>query len=211
MAYALKRGDTWVEVAGGFKAMKLVNDVWDEVSLPSNWLELSTEEDRAELGLFEIEEPDHAPASVRVLGSVIEGDDRPQRVWQTEPIPLGDLRAQAVARIAARRWDRQQSMLWNGNTVPSDDTTLGRIMATVKLAELQGKEPGDVVAHWKFSPGALTPVTLAQAIGYGVAIGAHLQALFQREAELAAVVLAPGASADTIIAGAEAQWDTPVS
>lgn len=209
MAYAIRREGAWAEIFGGFKALIEVNGELDDVSFPANWLELVSEEERAAVGAFEIEEPEPAPASLRVIGSVIEGEDLPRRVWLTEAIPLGELRADALARIASRRWSRQQIMLWNGNAVPSDDTTLGRIMATVKLAEIQGKAPGDIVAQWKFAPGFQTPVTFAQAIDYGVTIGAHYQACYSREAELAAIVIAPGASAEAILAAAETEWEAP--
>lgn len=124
-------------------------------------------------------------------------------------VDLTELRAQALARLAARRWQEQQTMDWNGQIVPSDDTTLTRIMATVKLAELQGKASGDVVARWKFGPGPLTAITLGQVIAYGIAIGANLQACFNREAELAELVLDAESDAEAILAAAEADWIVP--
>lgn len=204
MAFALQRDGAWSEIFGSFKVTRLVNGELDEVSYASNWPDLAPADERAEIGVFEIEEPGPPPAGFRVIGTAIEGDDRPRRVWLTEAIPVAELRTEAQIRLAARRWERQQTMLWNGSTVPADDTTLGRIMATVKLAEIQEKAPGDIVAHWKFAPGFLTPVTLAQAIDYGVSIGAHYQACFSWEAALAAIVIAPGASAEAILAAAEA-------
>lgn len=206
MAYAIRREDGWSEISGGFKAAMLVNDELDEVSFPGNWTELATAEEREAIGIFPIEEPGLVAPGVRVTGSTIEGDEAPRRVWQTEAIPLDDLRAAALARLAARRWVEQQTTVWNGQAMPSDDVTLGRIMATVKLAELQGKASGDVVAKWKFGPGPLTAITLGQVTAYGIAIGVHLQACFDREAELAAAVLDPAADAAAILAAAEADW-----
>lgn len=207
MARAIRKDGIWHEIFGSFTAPKIVNDVLDELSYPANWPDLATAEERAEIGIADIVEPAPAGPGVRVIGQTIEGDEVPHRIWLTEPLPIGELRADALARIATRRWERQQTMLWNGNAVPSDDTTLGRIMATVKLAEIQGKASGDIVAHWKFAPGYLTPVTLAQAIDYGVSIGVHYQACFSREAELAGIVVAPGASAEAILAASDAPWE----
>ncbi len=206
MAYAIKRDGEWIEITGGFKVARLVNDEMDDISYPGNWVDLATEEERAEIGVLEIVEPEPAPIGMRVIGTAIGGDEAPGRAWLTEAIPLDELRAQALATLAARRWVRQQTMDWNGQAVPSDDATLTRIMATVKLAELQARGPGDVVAKWKFGPGSLTPVTLAQVIAYGIAIGANLQACFDREAELAAVALDPANDAAAILAAAEAEW-----
>jgi hypothetical protein len=203
----------WVEIGPeGFTAIVTVEDGVNEpyedlMQYPPNWVQAVAPEQRAALGIVEILEPEPAPAGVRVIGYVIEGEDLPRRKWLTEPIPLAELRAEALARLAMRRWERQQVMLWNGNPVPSDDATLGRILGAIKLAEFEGKVPDDVVAGWKFEPGYLTPVTLAQAIDYGVKIGAHIQACFNREAELAKIVIAPGASAAAILAASEAPWE----
>lgn len=133
MTYAIKKDGEWREIFGSFKAVVEVNGVPDELSFPSNWLDLSTEEERAAIGIIEIAEPEAAPAGERVIGDVIEVEtveaeievereidgktetvietvevDRPRRVWLTEAIrpdeQLVAVRTRRNALLAESDW-----------------------------------------------------------------------------------------------------------
>lgn len=99
MVFAYKKDGRWREVAGCFT----LGEGDDALQYPANWPDLATENERAAVGIFVIEEPQPTPATERVIGSEIVGDKAPQRVWITEEIPLDELRAAKWAAAEAIR------------------------------------------------------------------------------------------------------------
>ena len=88
---------------------------------------------------------------------------------------------------AAARYDAEVSgIVLNGSVILTDRDSQGLINGAVALVQIN---PGAVV---RFKTAAATFVTLnaQQVIGIGVAVGAHVQACFAREADVAAEVAA---------------------
>jgi hypothetical protein len=177
MTYARLIAGTWIEVAGSFT----VGDSEDAVQYPAGWLDGATPEQLAELGVVEIVD-DPAPAdALKLTGqTLVDVGGVPHRQWVVPAI--GDIRIELRRQLAAIRWDQQQTMKWRGRVVASDDTTLGRIMAAVMQSQLTQDQTTTV--QWKFGDNDFATLTLADLTAYGMAIGAHLQACYDREAEL---------------------------
>ena len=177
MAFARLVAGTWVEVAGPFA----VGEGADAVQYPAGWLDSATPEQRDELGAVAIvDEPAPADGYKLTGQALVDVDGVPHRRW-VEP-PIGDVRAACRAQVALICWDKQQSMKWRGRVVQADDTTLGRLMAAVMRAQL-ANDPGFSI-RWKFGDNDFDTLTLPDVISYGTAIGTHLQACYDREAEL---------------------------
>jgi hypothetical protein len=97
MAYAMRADGDWIEIDGAFN----LGEGDDLVQYPPNWLEFSTDDERADRGIFAIEEPDDAPAGVKVLGMILTGVDAPVREWVTQEYTLEE--AQALALTASKQ------------------------------------------------------------------------------------------------------------
>lgn len=102
-------------------------------------------------------------------------------------------RLMRLAALADRRWRETQTMTYDGvDDVPADPAT-AVVNATLSMRERQGV-PAAHTQTWKLrSPDVFRTWAHADIEAYGFAIGAHIQACFDREAELAAL-MPPGAS-----------------
>ena len=107
-----------------------------------------------------------------------------------------------LATIAAYRWNRTQRMDYDGETdVPADPAL--SVITSIAVAE-QLAPSGGATRTFKLKPGAFRQWTVAQIVGYGMAIGAHVQACFDREKELAD--LATGGDIAGALAALETGW-----
>lgn len=181
MSYARKVDGAWTEVVGPF----VVGEGLDAIQYPPSWLEGAEPDQLAELGAVAIvEEAPPAPALQALGQALVDVADVPHRRWVLPPV--ADVRAARRAEVAALRWTRQQTVQWNGRAAQADDATLGRLMAAVMRSQLAGN-PAFAI-RWKFGDGDFATLGLAEITGYGIAIGTHLQACYDREAELVAAI-----------------------
>ena len=74
----------------------------------------------------------------------------------------------------------------NGLRVQTDDLSQSRLTAAALAAQL---DPGATV-RWKLATGAFVELTAPQIIALALAVRAHVQACFDREADLAAQIRA---------------------
>ena len=106
---------------------------------------------------------------------------------------LDDLRAAALVRLADIRWRRTLTFDYDGETDVPADPALSVITSLAVADQLaQTAAPGhDPAATRTFklkSPAVFRQWTIAQIVDYGLAIGVHVQACFDREAALAAAI-----------------------
>ena len=114
------------------------------------------------------------------------------------PSPLDN----ALATIANYRWNRTQRMDYDGETdVPADPAL--SVITSIAVAE-QLAPSGGATRTFKLKPGAFRQWSVAQIIGYGMAIGAYVQACFDREEVLAAQ--AEGGDIAGALAALETGW-----
>ncbi len=112
--------------------------------------------------------------------------------------------AEALATIAAYRWNRTQTMTYDGETdVPADPAL--SVITSIAVAE-QLAPSGGATRTFKLKPGAFREWTVAQITAYGMAIGAYVQACFDREEVLAAQ--AEGGDIAGALADLETGWPT---
>lgn len=116
------------------------------------------------------------------------------------PIPPVPALDDALAIIADYRWDRTQAMNYDGETAVPADRALS-VITSIAVAE-QLAPSGGATRTFKLKPGVFREWTVAQIAAYGMAIGAYVQACFEREKAL--VDQATGGD----IAGALAELET---
>lgn len=111
-----------------------------------------------------------------------------------------------LAALAARRWEAQTGgTTLNGLPVKTDETTTANITAAYFKAS---QDPSYVVRNWKMETGFFTALDAATVIAIGGAIEEHVQACFDREADLTtAIMLAADVAALNAI-DIETGWPT---
>lgn len=116
-----------------------------------------------------------------------------------EAIDPADFRLKRLAALADRRWRATQTMTFDGVTDVPADPAMAVVNATLSMRERQGV-PAGATQIWKLrSPDVFRTWAHADIEAYGFAIGAHIQACFDREAELAAL-MPPGATVAALAA-----------
>lgn len=99
-----------------------------------------------------------------------------------------------VSKIAARRYEAEVAGITiDGLTVETDD----RSKLLINGAALEATIDPEYVMQWK-TPGGFVELTGEQVIGIARAVRAHVQACFDREAELLAAV-ADGSITDQML------------
>jgi hypothetical protein len=95
-------------------------------------------------------------------------------------------KTQALAALAARRWEATQRFTFDGVSTPADSAISP---LTAKILAMQITDPQGS-ATWKLGPGEFRTYGLLELIALGAAINAHIQACFNLEASLSAAILA---------------------
>lgn len=101
---------------------------------------------------------------------------------------LEQRRADKLSQLADLRWRRCQTMAYDGEeSVPADPA----LSVITSIAVADGVAPSAAARTFKLkSPAVFRQWTVAQIVTYGMAIGAHVQACFDREAVLASLIMA---------------------
>lgn len=104
------------------------------------------------------------------------------------PLSLDATKGAALASLADRRWRETQTLDYDGETgVPADPA----MSVITSIAVVENIAPsGGATRTFKLKSGVFRSWTVAQIVGYGMAIGAHVQACFDNEASLAAAITA---------------------
>lgn len=118
-------------------------------------------------------------------------------------IPLTDLKAARLAALAEYRWQRELAgVSWNGITL--DTTDRGKGLLHGAMTRLQ-RRPEGTTTRWKAAPGVEFPIDLATAEAAFDALADHVDALFAKELDHAAAIVAVEAGGEvTEIEAAEA-------
>lgn len=112
-----------------------------------------------------------------------ENFDAVQGVLDAYPISYANdvLRPGMLSELAALRWQKQQGFLFNGAPMKSDPETIGSLTAAVVLMDTNPDSPQQ--RRWKTGPTVNDWVTIDRntLVAMGTAMGAHVQACFDRE------------------------------
>lgn len=151
----------------------------DGIKYPRNWLALATPDDLTALGITVEDVPDPEP----------------------EPPTLEDL----LDYLGRKRVAVEEGgIVLNGMAVATD-----RAVSQVKIAGAWAKanaDPTFSISNWKVSPGVFVPLDNATILAVGDAVTAHVQACFDKEAELAAEILADPPTITTYEEIDQADW-----
>lgn len=143
--------------------------------------ELATEAERNAAGLYTLtnEQPEHNPATHVLQPGGIEARGAAWvRVWQAQPLPVEDVRANLQRAVTDMRWQRETGgiTLPGGVTVGTAIDDQNRITSVIANAQAAGVESVD----FKASSGWLT-LTVAEVQAIAAAIAVHVQACFSAE------------------------------
>lgn len=114
------------------------------------------------------------------------------QVWNGEAlsdpvVSLADRKDAMLTKLSDTRWRRTLTFDYDGETHVPADPALSVITALAVADQLAPS--GEALRTFKLkSPGVFRQWTIAQIVAYGMAIGVHVQACFDREAALAAAI-----------------------
>lgn len=98
-----------------------------------------------------------------------------------------------LAALAALRWQKSQTFVFDGVAAAPADSALAAVTGFVVAAQIAPPEGATV---WKLGQNEFRLWTFEQVVAYGIAIRTHIQACFDREEALTALIVAaeePGA------------------
>ncbi len=197
---AFRDGDAWTPWAGQQRPRG------DGIlcTLPANAAAVLSEDELADFGLYAIADAAPAPAGTRIVATVLADDaGRPRWTHQTAVIPLAEAQAERLAALAERRWQAETAGITvAGIPVSTDRESQGLITGAALAATLDG----DYAVTWKTPGGAFVTLTAPQILAVAQGVRAHVQACFDREAVLAAVIAAAADLAALDAVDIESEW-----
>ncbi|MFN4140226.1 DUF4376 domain-containing protein [Aestuariivirga sp.] len=106
---------------------------------------------------------------------------------RTAPPSLADRKAEKLALLSDYRWQKEMGgTTFSGFTLATDAVSQTKYIGAVVGAQL---DPGAVV-NWKMADGTFVPLDAQAITAVAMAVRAHVQACFDREAELRAQIAA---------------------
>jgi hypothetical protein len=179
----------------------------DDVCHSYETLLLWTEADRNAVGVFTVVEPSPSEPGTRIVSSSIQMQDgQCVRVVVHEDIQLDDLKAEALARLADKRWRETQTFTYLDETDVPADPAVNIVNSTLSVRDRSGM-PAEETQTWKLkSPAGFRSWNYGDILAYGFAIAAHIQACFEREEALAGAVLGASDYAGLTAIDLDAGW-----
>jgi predicted pyridoxine 5'-phosphate oxidase superfamily flavin-nucleotide-binding protein len=134
----------------------------------------------------------------RFFETIVDAKTGVQTTRQFSTQEIAAIRANArdekLASLAAVRWLRETGgMIFNGHVVATDTTSQTKIIGAVVGAQL---DPTASI-KWKMADGEFVTLDATAIVALGVAMRGHVQACFDNEARLRALIEA-AADADAI-------------
>jgi hypothetical protein len=128
------------------------------VSYPANVLVLWTDEELDQIGLERVPDP------------------------EPEPMSLSQLKTQKIDQIREiRQFHELKGITVGGAPIRTDDKSQSKLTGAVTYLTLA---PSVETINWEAIPGVFVALTREQIMGTGLAVGAHIQACFDRSKEL---------------------------
>lgn len=158
----------------------------DGVQYPPNWLRLSTPEERAFIGIIEIDEGTRPDDRYHIVSQNLD------YTYSVEEKPIATLRDIFRREIAAARYSAETA----GTTIMGIPVETDReSQATFTGAAVRALRNPSYVVKWKSRTGFVN-LTNDQILDVADAVGDHVQACFDREAVLLQQVEAAETLAD---------------
>ena len=163
----------WIDAAGlctGAGTCAPGADIWAQANVPAGQT-------------FMVGRPAHVLAG---WGWVYDAATQTWSQPPPPPTPLADLKAAKLAALGAQRWQATQTVTYDG-VVTQADGAMAAVTAAVVLRQTTGAT--DPIT-WKLADGELRSWGTPELVAFGAAVGAHIQACFDREAALTVQVQA---------------------
>lgn len=109
-------------------------------------------------------------------------------IVRTEVPPSPTTAADRLAALADLRWQKSQAFTYDG-VLTQADPAIAVVNATLSMRDRRGVPP-EAPQTWKLSQADFRQWNEAQIEAFGFAIADHIQACFDREAVLTAMILA---------------------
>lgn len=125
--------------------------------------------------------------------------------WSEEEIAaeLNTLKAAKLAALAARRWQAETGGITLASMpIKTDEDTQRKITG----AYVQAAKNPDMTVRWKMGAGVFMTLDAETIIAIGDAVTAHIQACFDREAEVSADILAAADIGALVAVDIESGW-----
>ena len=116
-----------------------------------------------------------------------EDIERRGLTWVEPVAPIMSV-AKALKALADRRWWKTQTFTYDGVETQADGA-IAVVNATLALRQRRGV-PSDYPQTWKLGASEFRQWDETQIEAFGFAIADHIQACFEREAELTALIIA---------------------
>lgn len=109
----------------------------------------------------------------------------------TAPVLLAEREGPTIERslaaLASLRWQKSQAFTYDGVANAPADSALAAVTGFVVAAQIAPPEGATV---WKLGQNEFRLWTFEQVVAYGIAIRTHIQACFDREEALTALIVA---------------------
>lgn len=190
LAFIDQTANTWTEVLRGapFTAP-------NGVQYPGNWLDLTSPQEQAAIGL-KVVSPANPPAAgyrITARARTLMGG-LPVEVNTVEAIPVAELAAQLQAAVRARRWASETGgSTFNGQAIATDEKAQAKIAGLIALFD---RDPEMAASDFEAQPGVWISLDQEQAVAVGVKIGRHVQAAFSRSKVLCLAIAEAEAAQD---------------
>ncbi len=133
-------------------------------------------------------------------GALVPSDDRDllrqdYEAWLTaggtpievdEPPPLPKLKADRRKVLADIRWNKSQTLTYDGVAAPADGAMSA--LTAVVVAVQAGLIPANAAITWKLADNEFRDWSAQDLLAYGAAVQAHIQECFVREAAFCALI-----------------------
>ena len=118
-------------------------------------------------------------------------------------VPIERARAGKLDALAALRWEKTQTMTYDGVVTPSSDVAVAYLTGAV--VAIQTRVPPPTV-NWKLGPGEFRTWDLAALVAFGQAMRDHIQACFDNEQTLATAIAVAQTSAEVMAIDLTTGW-----
>lgn len=155
-------------------------------ALPENAETAMSDAELVVYGLHRVAEARPIPDGHRVISTTL-GDDGgvPRWIVESERIPFAELQAARLAELANQRWQAEKAgIVVAGVLIMTDRES----QALITGAALQAILDAAYSVSWKTADGSFRLLSAAQLLTIARAVRAHVQACFDREAELARAI-----------------------
>ena len=148
-----------------------------------------------------VADPD--PSTAHIYAAIMESEE-PIAPYAPPAVSLEDAKSALLAALATRRWQAEEAgIVIGGVPIKTDRESQTKLTGAYLKAD---RDPEFTISNWKVAEGLFVTLDAATIIATGDAVTAHVQACFDKEAELTADILAAADAAALAVIDIESGW-----